>query len=127
MALPITRLRNSSTVAPCRVRGQNSCTSSMCRPLMSGSRTRLTVSTSGSSGMIPGATRVRKGGPMTANQECIFCRIIRGEIPGQFVHQDDLVVAFRDIQPAAPTHVLVTPREHLASLAELGEGHGNLA
>ena len=64
---------------------------------------------------------------MQVNQECIFCRIVRGEVPGQIVHQNDHVVAFRDSQPAAPTHVLVVPREHLASLAELAEGHRDLA
>lgn len=47
---------------------------------------------------------------------CVFCRIIAGELPASFVHQDDQVVAFRDINPAAPTHVLIVPREHLPDL-----------
>lgn len=51
-------------------------------------------------------------------ESCIFCRILKGEIPGQFVYQDDHVAAFRDINPTAPTHVLVVPKEHLDSLAE---------
>lgn len=58
--------------------------------------------------------------------DCLFCRIAAGEVPATIVHEDDLVVAFRDIAPKAPTHVLVIPREHIASAAELGEGHGPL-
>jgi histidine triad (HIT) family protein len=50
---------------------------------------------------------------------CLFCRIVAGEVPADFVHQDDLVVAFRDINPKAPTHVLVIPREHIDSAADL--------
>jgi histidine triad (HIT) family protein len=53
---------------------------------------------------------------------CLFCRIIRGEIPGDFVHQDDRCVVIRDINPQAPTHVLVIPREHTASLDEATAG-----
>jgi len=51
--------------------------------------------------------------------ECIFCRIISGEIPSQIVYQDDAVIAFRDIEPVAPFHVLVVPRRHIGSLAEV--------
>jgi len=50
---------------------------------------------------------------------CIFCRIIAGEAPGEQVYSDDLVVAFHDIHPVAPTHVLVVPRKHIASVNEL--------
>jgi histidine triad (HIT) family protein len=53
---------------------------------------------------------------------CLFCRIIAGEIPGTIVHQDDRVVAFRDINPQAPMHVLVVPRRHIATLNDLGDG-----
>ena len=60
-------------------------------------------------------------------ESCIFCRIIAGEIPGQFVHQDDRVVAFRDINPRAPVHVLVVPREHIQSLATLTPAHQELS
>lgn len=49
---------------------------------------------------------------------CLFCRIIRGEIPAKLVAQDDACVAFRDINPQAPTHVLIVPREHVATLDE---------
>ncbi|MSQ14915.1 MAG: histidine triad nucleotide-binding protein [Dehalococcoidia bacterium] len=57
---------------------------------------------------------------------CIFCRIGAGEIPAQFLHQDDTVMAFRDISPKAPTHVLVVPREHILSLAHITGDHGPL-
>jgi histidine triad (HIT) family protein len=56
--------------------------------------------------------------------DCLFCRIIAGEVPATHVHADDLVVAIRDISPRAPTHLLLLPREHLASAAELTEAHG---
>ena len=50
---------------------------------------------------------------------CIFCKIAAGEIPATFVHQDDAVLAFRDVAPTAPVHVLVVPRQHLTSVLEL--------
>jgi histidine triad (HIT) family protein len=54
--------------------------------------------------------------------DCLFCKIISGEIPGDFVHQDERCVVIRDINPQAPTHVLVIPREHMESLDEAGAG-----
>ena len=56
--------------------------------------------------------------------DCLFCRIIAGDIPAQKVHEDDLVVAIADINPVAPVHQLLMPRQHIASAAELGEGDG---
>jgi histidine triad (HIT) family protein len=50
--------------------------------------------------------------------DCLFCRIIAGEIPADIVHTDDRSLAFRDINPQAPTHILVVPREHIESLDE---------
>lgn len=50
--------------------------------------------------------------------DCVFCNIINGQLPATIVYQDSSVVAFRDIAPAAPTHILVVPRRHIASLAE---------
>ena len=50
--------------------------------------------------------------------DCLFCKIIAGEIPSTRVYEDELVFAFRDINPMAPTHVLVVPKAHAASLAE---------
>ena len=51
--------------------------------------------------------------------DCLFCRVIAGQVPGAIVHQDDRVVAFRDINPQAPMHVLVVPRRHVATLNDL--------
>ena len=49
---------------------------------------------------------------------CVFCRIAAGEIPARIVHEDDLVVAFHDLAPVAPTHLLLIPKRHIASLAD---------
>ena len=53
--------------------------------------------------------------------DCLFCRIVRGEIPAKLVAEDEHCVAFRDINPQAPTHVLVIPRQHVASLNEAAD------
>lgn len=58
--------------------------------------------------------------------DCLFCKIAAGEIPSETVYKSDSVVAFRDINPAAPTHVLVIPVRHIASAADLAEGDGDL-
>jgi histidine triad (HIT) family protein len=52
--------------------------------------------------------------------ECLFCRIIAGEIPGQFLHQDDTLIAIRDVNPQAPLHVLIIPTRHIQTLNDLG-------
>ena len=52
---------------------------------------------------------------------CLFCRIVRGEIPAKIVREDEHTVAFRDVDPKAPTHILVIPREHVASLDEASD------
>jgi histidine triad (HIT) family protein len=52
---------------------------------------------------------------------CVFCNIAAGTLPANIVYQDEDVVAFRDIQPVAPTHLLVIPRKHIASVNELAE------
>ena len=51
--------------------------------------------------------------------ECLFCKIIAGDIPATLVYQDDRLIAFNDINPQAPTHVLIVPRRHIATLNEL--------
>jgi histidine triad (HIT) family protein len=56
----------------------------------------------------------------------LFCRIVRKEVPADVVLETDQVLAFRDVNPQAPTHVLVVPKQHLASLEEVAEGHGAL-
>ena len=52
-------------------------------------------------------------------ESCVFCRIGRGQAPAAIVHRDEQLVAFRDIQPAAPTDILIVPLRHMASLNEL--------
>jgi histidine triad (HIT) family protein len=64
---------------------------------------------------------------MTDNNECIFCRIVRGDFGTEFVAENANAVAFRDLDPKAPTHVLVVPRHHLTSLNELTDEHAELA
>ncbi|MBD3867692.1 MAG: histidine triad nucleotide-binding protein [Acidobacteria bacterium] len=56
--------------------------------------------------------------------DCVFCSIATGKIPSDMVYQDEQLVAFRDLNPQAPVHVLIIPRAHLASLAEAGPEHG---
>ena len=56
-----------------------------------------------------------------AEENCLFCKVIAGEIPGDFVHQDERCVVIRDINPQAPSHVLVIPREHLESLDDASQ------
>ena len=53
--------------------------------------------------------------------DCIFCKIAAGEIPGEILYQDDEVIAFPDINPVAPTHLLVVPKRHIPTLAHLSE------
>lgn len=53
---------------------------------------------------------------------CLFCEIASGKIPARIVRQDDEVVAFHDIDPKAPTHVLVVPKRHIASITDLAPG-----
>ena len=53
--------------------------------------------------------------------DCIFCRIVRGEIPATKVAEDEHCIAFRDLHPQAPLHVLVIPREHVTSLNDVGD------
>ncbi len=58
---------------------------------------------------------------MSTDPNCIFCKIIRGEIPSKKVFEDDDVLAFNDIHPAAPVHVLVIPKKHIAKLSDATE------
>ena len=60
-------------------------------------------------------------------KDCIFCRIASGDIEAKLVHEDDDVVAFRDSNPQAPTHVLVVPRRHVATVNDLAETDAGLA
>jgi len=54
-------------------------------------------------------------------EECLFCRIVAGEIPAEIVYQDKELIAFKDINPQAPKHLIIIPKNHIASLAEITE------
>ena len=53
--------------------------------------------------------------------DCVFCKIIKGEIPSEKVYEDEEVIAFKDINPAAPIHILVIPKKHIATLLDVTE------
>ena len=59
-------------------------------------------------------------------QDCIFCKIVRGEIPSKRVYEDDQVLAFHDIRPQAPVHFMLVPKRHIASLAEVMPGDADV-
>ena len=64
---------------------------------------------------------------MTSTEsDCLFCKIAADEVPSDVVYKDDTVVAFRDINPQAPTHILIIPREHIGYAAELNDSHSAL-
>ena len=56
-------------------------------------------------------------------ENCIFCKIVRGEVPSRKVYEDDLVYAFHDINPVAPVHFMLIPKEHIESMAHLEDRH----
>jgi histidine triad (HIT) family protein len=58
--------------------------------------------------------------------DCIFCKIVSGEIKGTIIHKDDLATAFRDINPAAPTHILIVPNRHIESVNALEDSDREL-
>lgn len=58
--------------------------------------------------------------------ECLFCKIIKGDIPSDLLYEDDKVVAFRDINPQAPVHFLVIPKEHIESAMDINEDNKDL-
>lgn len=59
--------------------------------------------------------------------DCVFCKIVAGELPSEKVYQDDLVTAFRDNHPLAPKHVLIVPNEHLVNTDDLKTEHADIA
>jgi histidine triad (HIT) family protein len=59
--------------------------------------------------------------------ECVFCRIVAGEIPAQRLYEDEAVLAFRDIKPAAPTHAVVIPKAHIPTFDDLGPDQEGIA
>ena len=60
---------------------------------------------------------------MTHDPNCIFCRIVKGELPAKRIHEDDEFIVFPDIHPAAPVHLLMVPKEHFATLADARAKH----
>lgn len=58
--------------------------------------------------------------------DCIFCKIVKGEIPSKKVYEDDRVYAFHDLEPQAPVHVLIIPKEHIESAADIDGENSNL-
>ncbi len=60
---------------------------------------------------------------MHADPNCLFCKIVAGTIPARKVFEDDELIAFHDIKPWAPVHVLVIPKTHIATLSDVGPGH----
>jgi histidine triad (HIT) family protein len=63
---------------------------------------------------------------MSADPHCIFCKIVAGQIPSRKVHEDDELLAFHDIHPWAPVHILIIPKQHIVSMAEVGDEHAGL-
>ena len=63
---------------------------------------------------------------VTPERDCLFCRIVSGDLPSTPVHEDDLIVAIRDLNPQAPTHILLMPRAHVASADDLTRADGEL-
>ena len=63
---------------------------------------------------------------MSADPNCIFCKIVAGQIPSRKAYEDDHILAFHDIEPWAPVHVLIIPKQHIATLADVGPEHDAL-
>ena len=59
-------------------------------------------------------------------EDCVFCKIIKGEIPSEKVYEDEETIAFKDIQPAAPVHILVIPKKHIGTLLDVTEEDSHL-
>jgi histidine triad (HIT) family protein len=63
---------------------------------------------------------------MTADSSCIFCKIVAGQIPSKKVHEDDELIAFHDIHPWAPVHILIVPKAHIVSMEDVTDAHAGL-
>ncbi len=57
-----------------------------------------------------------------SSTDCLFCKIVAGDIPAEIVYESESAIAFRDVNPQAPTHVLIIPRQHIATINDLDEG-----
>ena len=60
------------------------------------------------------------------SEDCLFCKIVAGDIPADVIYESDAAIGFRDISPKAPTHVLVIPRKHIATINDLEDGDQSL-
>lgn len=58
--------------------------------------------------------------------DCLFCKIVAKQIPAKVIYEDELVIAFRDINPQAPVHVLIIPRQHISTINEVQDSHASL-
>ena len=63
---------------------------------------------------------------VSADNDCLFCKIASGNLPTDFVYEDDNIIAFRDINPQAPTHILIIPKDHIPYVADINEAHSEL-
>ncbi|GCL62339.1 histidine triad nucleotide-binding protein [Pseudaquabacterium pictum] len=63
---------------------------------------------------------------MSADPHCIFCKIVAGQIPSKKVHEDDELLAFHDIHPWAPVHILIIPKQHIVSMADVTDDHAGV-
>ena len=63
---------------------------------------------------------------MVGKMSCIFCQIVAGKVPGEILYQDEEVIAFRDINPQSPIHLIIIPKRHIPSLAHLSEAESSL-
>ncbi len=63
---------------------------------------------------------------MSADPNCIFCKIVAGQIPSKKVYEDDELLAFHDIHPWAPVHILIIPKQHIVSMADITEDHAGM-
>ncbi len=63
---------------------------------------------------------------MSADPNCIFCKIVAGQIPAKKVHEDDELLVFHDIHPWAPVHVLIIPKQHIVSMADVTDDHAGM-
>jgi histidine triad (HIT) family protein len=59
-------------------------------------------------------------------KDCLFCKMARGTIPTKLVHEEENIIAFRDINPQAPTHILIVPKEHIETLNDVNQNHSEL-
>ncbi len=60
------------------------------------------------------------------DKDCLFCKIVAGDIPAEKIHEDEQILVFKDIKPAAPFHALLIPKEHIPTFKDLGEPHDKM-